>query len=99
MLASVLNPYLGKNRRTFPSILPHMTREFSNEPAVEAILRPRLPLVSQNLETVNPLVPDSLQVPAQVPVQDRVSEIQCPRTESLTSQSLTMEIGYVEYVE
>jgi len=48
MLASVLNPYIGKNGRALPSILPHLCRAFPNDPAVEALLRPRLPVLWQN---------------------------------------------------
>ena len=48
MLASVLNPYLGKNGKPLPSILPHLCREFPIEPAVEALLRPRLPILRQS---------------------------------------------------
>lgn len=47
MLASVLNPYLRKSGKTLPSILPHLCREFPNDPAVEALLRPRLPILRQ----------------------------------------------------
>lgn len=47
MLASVLNPILGKNGRSLSSILPHLCREFPNDPAVEALLRPRLPMLGQ----------------------------------------------------
>lgn len=48
MLASVLNPYLGKNGKTLPSILPHLCREFPNDPDIEVLLRPRLPVLRQN---------------------------------------------------
>jgi pre-rRNA-processing protein RIX1 len=51
LLASVLNPYLGGNGRTLPSILPHLCRAFPNDPAVEALLRPRLPVLRQNEAT------------------------------------------------
>ncbi len=51
MLASVLSPYLGNNGRILPSIVPHLCRDFPNDPAVEALLRPRLPVLRQNQAT------------------------------------------------
>jgi pre-rRNA-processing protein RIX1 len=63
MLASVLNPYLGKNGKTLPSILPHICREFPNDPAVEVLLRPRLPVLRQNqaISQDQQLIEESLQ--------------------------------------
>jgi hypothetical protein len=63
MLASVLNPYLGKNGKTLPSILPHLCREFPNDPSVEALLRPRLPVLRQTqaVPQDHELVEESLQ--------------------------------------
>lgn len=46
MLASILNPFVGKNGRAMASILPHLTREFPKDDVVEILLRPRMPLVS-----------------------------------------------------
>jgi pre-rRNA-processing protein RIX1 len=57
MLASVLNPYLGKNGKSFPSILPHLSREFSGDASVEALLRPRFPVIRQSL--VHAQLPDT----------------------------------------
>ncbi|KAH6684067.1 rRNA processing/ribosome biogenesis-domain-containing protein [Halenospora varia] len=45
MLASILNPFVGKNGKAMASILPHITREFSNDNVVEIMLRPRMPLL------------------------------------------------------
>jgi hypothetical protein len=45
MLASILYPFVGKDRRAITSILPHLTREFQGDQAVELLLRPRLPMV------------------------------------------------------
>jgi pre-rRNA-processing protein RIX1 len=45
MLASILNPFVGKNGKAMTSILPHLTREFGNDDTVEILLRPRLPLL------------------------------------------------------
>jgi pre-rRNA-processing protein RIX1 len=45
MLASILNPFIGKNGKTMTSILPHLTREYGNDDMVEILLRPRLPLL------------------------------------------------------
>ncbi|CAG8981846.1 hypothetical protein HYALB_00013655 [Hymenoscyphus albidus] len=46
MLASILNPFVGKNGKAMASILPHLTREFPEDDVVEILLRPRMPLVS-----------------------------------------------------
>lgn len=48
MLASVLNPFLGRNGKSLPSILPHLCRAFPRDAAVEALLRPRLPVIRQS---------------------------------------------------
>jgi len=48
MLASVLNPFLGKNGKSLPSILPHLSRAFPRDAAVEALLRPRQPVIRQS---------------------------------------------------
>ena len=45
MLASILNPFVGKNGKAMTSILPHMTREFGHDDVVEILLRPRMPLL------------------------------------------------------
>jgi pre-rRNA-processing protein RIX1 len=45
MLASILNPFVGKNGRAVTSILPHLTREFGGDDIVEIFLRPRMPLL------------------------------------------------------
>lgn len=57
MLASVLNPFIGTNGKVLPSIMPHLCREFSGTSAVEAILRPRQPVVCST----------------QTPLQDQIS--------------------------
>ncbi len=45
MLASVLNPFVGKNGKALASILPHFTREFGHDDVTEILLRPRMPLL------------------------------------------------------
>lgn len=45
MLASVLEPFVNKNGLGVPTILPHLTRAFPRESAVEALLRPRFPML------------------------------------------------------
>lgn len=45
MLASILNPFVGKNGRAMTSILPHLSREFGTDDIVEILLRPRMPLL------------------------------------------------------
>ncbi|KAK0116141.1 hypothetical protein ONS95_013172 [Cadophora gregata] len=45
MLASILNPIFANNGSALPGILPHLTREFSDDATVEILLRPRMPLV------------------------------------------------------
>lgn len=48
MLASVLSPFLGRNGKSLPSILPHLCRAYPRDPGVEALLRPRLPVIRQS---------------------------------------------------
>lgn len=48
MLASVLSPFLGRNGKSLPSILPHLCRAYPRDSAVEALLRPRLPVIRQS---------------------------------------------------
>ncbi|OBT54945.1 hypothetical protein VE04_04701 [Pseudogymnoascus sp. 24MN13] len=48
MLASVLSPFLGRNGKSLPSILPHLCRAYPRDAAVEALLRPRLPVIRQS---------------------------------------------------
>lgn len=43
MLASVLNPFVGKSGRALSSILPHLSRAYSQDLAVEGLIRPRMP--------------------------------------------------------
>jgi pre-rRNA-processing protein RIX1 len=45
MLASVLNPFVGKNGKALASIVPHLTREFGHDDVAEILLRPRMPLL------------------------------------------------------
>jgi hypothetical protein len=45
MLASILNPFVGKNGKAMATVLPHLTRDFGQDMAVEVLLRPRMPLV------------------------------------------------------
>jgi pre-rRNA-processing protein RIX1 len=45
MLASILNPFVGKNGKAMTSILPHLTREYGDDDVVEILLRPRMPLL------------------------------------------------------
>ncbi|KAH8821820.1 rRNA processing/ribosome biogenesis-domain-containing protein [Xylogone sp. PMI_703] len=45
MLAAILNPYLAKNGRSFPSLLPHLCRLTDDTNLTEVLLRPRMPLV------------------------------------------------------
>lgn len=53
MLASVLNPFVGKNGKTLASILPHLTREYGNDATVEILLRPRMPLLPSATRLLN----------------------------------------------
>ena len=48
MIASVMNPFLGKNGKSLPSIMPHLCRAFPRDPAVEALLRPRMPVIRES---------------------------------------------------
>lgn len=59
MLASVLNPFMGKNGRGLSSILPHLCRQFPNDNVVEALLRPRMPVIRQNQGQLH--IPESLK--------------------------------------
>lgn len=45
MLASILNPFVGKNGKAMATVLPHLTRDFGEDMAVEVLLRPRMPLL------------------------------------------------------
>lgn len=45
MVASILNPFVGKNGAALASILPHLTRSFGHDATVELLLRPRMPTV------------------------------------------------------
>ncbi|TEY77225.1 hypothetical protein BOTCAL_0057g00150 [Botryotinia calthae] len=45
MLASILNPFVGKNGKALSSVLPHITREFPDDDSVEILLRPRMPII------------------------------------------------------
>jgi pre-rRNA-processing protein RIX1 len=45
MLASILNPFVGKNGKALASVLPHLTRDFGSDRVVEVLLRPRMPLL------------------------------------------------------
>ncbi|KAF7875006.1 hypothetical protein EAF04_002178 [Stromatinia cepivora] len=45
MLASILNPFVGKNGKALSSILPHIARAFPNDDTVEILLRPRMPII------------------------------------------------------
>jgi pre-rRNA-processing protein RIX1 len=45
MVASILYPFVGKNGKALASILPHLARQYNNEPEVEMLLRPRMPLI------------------------------------------------------
>ncbi|PQE22193.1 hypothetical protein CJF32_00004569 [Rutstroemia sp. NJR-2017a WRK4] len=52
MLASILNPFVGRNGKTLSSILPHITREYAHDDVVEILLRPRMPMIpSKNTQT------------------------------------------------
>jgi pre-rRNA-processing protein RIX1 len=58
MLASILNPFVGKNGRALPTILPHLARDFPDDNVVEILLRPRMPLLpskSASLPSSNPI--------------------------------------------
>lgn len=48
MLASVMNPFLGKNGKSLPSIMPHLCRAFPRDAAVESLLRPRMPVIRES---------------------------------------------------
>jgi pre-rRNA-processing protein RIX1 len=45
MLASVVNPFVGKNGSAITSILPHAAREFYPSDVAEVLLRPRMPYI------------------------------------------------------
>lgn len=45
MLASILNPFVGKNGKALSSILPHIARAFPHDDTVEILLRPRMPTI------------------------------------------------------
>lgn len=45
MLASILNPFVGKNGKAMATVLPHLTRDFGEDMAVEVLLRPRMPML------------------------------------------------------
>jgi len=54
MLASILNPFVGKNGKAMASILPHLARKFAGDEVVEILLRPRMPLLpSPNTQLSN----------------------------------------------
>lgn len=61
MIASVLHPYVGKNGKSLPSILPHLTRAYPRDAAVEAILRPRMPVIRQS----GPLMSEDFEEPVE----------------------------------
>lgn len=48
MIASVMNPFLGKNGKSLPSIMPHLCRAFPRDAAVESLLRPRMPVIRES---------------------------------------------------
>lgn len=48
MIASVMNPFLGKNGKSLPSIMPHLCRAFPRDRAVESLLRPRMPVIRES---------------------------------------------------
>jgi pre-rRNA-processing protein RIX1 len=86
MLASVLNPFIGKNGRSLPSILPYLCRAFPGDSAVEALLRPRMPVIRQ----AGPLMSGDFEEPIEeedlvmedLPEQTIVTE---PKVESFNS--------------
>lgn len=62
MLASILNPFVGKNGRALATILPHLARDFPDDDVIEILLRPRMPLLpskSTLLPTTNSIVEES----------------------------------------
>ncbi|RAL60139.1 hypothetical protein DID88_000764 [Monilinia fructigena] len=60
MLASILNPFVGKNGKALASVLPHITRTFPNDDVVEILLRPRMPTIPSrhNYAALNDLTED-----------------------------------------
>ncbi|KAB8299935.1 hypothetical protein EYC80_000177 [Monilinia laxa] len=60
MLASILNPFVGKNGKALASVLPHITRAFPNDDVVEILLRPRMPTIParHNHAALNDLTED-----------------------------------------
>jgi pre-rRNA-processing protein RIX1 len=60
MLASVLNPPIATAgaKTTHPSILPFLARAFPSDPEVEALLRPRMPVLFTGSATANLLDED-----------------------------------------
>jgi len=54
MLASILNPFVGKNGKAMATVLPHLARDFGQDMAVEVLLRPRMPLLPSSGARVFP---------------------------------------------
>lgn len=52
MVACIMTPFIGKDGRSMTSIMPHATREFSDDIMVELLLRPRMPVVTAAAEKV-----------------------------------------------
>jgi len=45
LLACIMTPFVGKDGRAISSIMPYATRGFADEPTLELLLRPRMPLL------------------------------------------------------
>ncbi|KFX93541.1 hypothetical protein O988_06761 [Pseudogymnoascus sp. VKM F-3808] len=70
MLASVLSPFLGRNGKSLPSILPHLCRAYPRDPAVEALLRPRLPVIRQSGPVMDAPLEEELEEDDDVAMDD-----------------------------
>ncbi|KFY09035.1 hypothetical protein V492_05677 [Pseudogymnoascus sp. VKM F-4246] len=70
MLASVLSPFLGRNGKSLPSILPHLCRAYPRDAAVEALLRPRLPVIRQTAPVMGAPLEEELDEDDDVAMDD-----------------------------
>ncbi|KAM3080897.1 hypothetical protein ACMFMG_004859 [Clarireedia jacksonii] len=105
MLASILNPFVGRNGKTLSSILPHITREFAHDDVVEILLRPRMPMIpSRNTQTytedgdieddnMEDGTAASLEHDEDTPLQDSAPDHSILRTQGLASSTMAQIAG------
>ncbi|KAL3417538.1 hypothetical protein PVAG01_10548 [Phlyctema vagabunda] len=85
MLASIVNPFIGKRGKSLPTILPHLARQYPNDHAVEVLLRPRMPLVpSKATATLLEELEDTIEEETMMDVTPG----------NLDGQALSMEFQY-----